>query len=300
MKVYSAVKRSAVVIVSSQIKESVGSYVSTPQYILLLVAAQFTLTYLRSVPGFSASWDALRSIAQNLVIQSFIGFVTESWSDDLVLLNVVATLTIVECVPDASGWVGQDLASFRTGVTYVFSDKISSAVSNLGIPAVTGAALSACVSPRHWGILGETLALTGVNLLSEAVFGAVNGGFALALVWPVVLLYFLRELTLKYDYFQSYFDFGVYKASSLLYNSLVTVHGVSYWQVALVFGFVLLWQRRDRLWDALSALVIVSALSDWLLKEVLEGISKTDPVLAGFILITVMFFVGCAVDKGHK
>jgi hypothetical protein len=299
-KVYNAVRRSAVVIVSGQISQTLGSLVSRTQLIVLLIAAQCVFTQLRSMPGFGASWDALRSITQNLLIQTSVAYVTVPWSRDLALLNLLAVLAIVECVPKASGWVGQDISSFQTGITYVFSDRISSTLKSLKIPLIGGAALSACLSPKSWGVFGETLALSGVTLLSETVFSMVNGGFALSLIWPVVLLLFLKELTKRQAYFQSYFDFGVYKASDLLYASLRKTHGLSSWTVGIFFSFVLVALKNDGLWDALSALVIVFALSDWLLNEVLGGISKTDPVLAGLILVTVMFFVGCVLNRGKK
>jgi hypothetical protein len=287
-----------VVIVSGQISQTLGAQVSKTQLIVLLIAARCFFTQLRSLPGFGALWDAQRSIAQNLLIQTSV--TTVPWSRDLALLNLLAVLAIVECVPKASRWVGQDISSFQTGITYVFSDRISSTLKSLKIPLIGGAALSACLSPKSWGVFGETLALSGVTLLSETVFSMVNGGFALSLVWPVVLLLFLKELTRRYAYFQTFFDFGVYKASDLLYASLKSNHGLSPWTVGILFAFVLVALKNDGLWDALSALVIVFALSDWLLNEVLGGISKTDPVLAGLILVTVMFFVGCVLNRGKK
>ncbi len=152
MRVYDAIKRSANVIVSAQMKKSLGKTFSTPQFILILVAVQSTLTYFRSLPGFGASWDAaLRSVAQNMVIQTFIGYITESWSSDLALLNLSAALVIIECVPQVTGWIGKDLKSLQTSITYIFSEKISESVNNLGIPLLGKAALSACVSPKSGG-----------------------------------------------------------------------------------------------------------------------------------------------------
>lgn len=295
-RMYDAVKRSATVIVSGQIKRSLGACFSTPEFILVLVAAQCALTYLRSLPGFGASWDALRSIAQNVAIQTFVGYITEAWSYDLGLLNLASALMAIECFPEASGWVGQDLASFRTSVTYIFAEKVSEIVKGLGVPLLGGAALSACVPPRRWGLFGETLALSGVNVLCEVAFSVVDGGFSLSLAWPIVLLYFVRELSDRHEYFQPYFDFGVFKISEIAYASLVSVEGVSASTVGLGFGFAFFAAPRDKLWGGLCALVLVYAWSDWLLKEALAEIVKADPALAGLALITAIYFIGFVVN----
>lgn len=297
VKIYDAVKRSATVILSAQIKKTLGTAFSTPQFILVMVAIQTFLTFLRSMPGFVAIWDALRSIVQNVAIQTSVGYITESWSSDLATLNLVAVLASLECFPVASGWVGKDVESFKTSITYIFSEKISDFTKSLGIPALAGACLSACVSPKQWGILGETFALSGVNILSEIAFSAVNAGFSLSLAWPVVLLYFVRELSDKYEYFQAYFDFGLYKISEILYSSLILLPGVSSKNVGFGFGFAFFVAPRDKLWGGLCALVMVYAWSDWLLHDVLSGIVKTDPIFAGLVVVTSIYFLGIVLLK---
>ena len=52
---------------------------------------------------------------------------------------------------------------------------------------------------------------------------------------------------------------------------------------------------RDKLWGGLCALVMVYAWSDWFMKEVISGVAITDPVLAGLVLVTVIYFLGIAI-----
>lgn len=295
IKIYDAVKRSATVILSAQIKKNLGQSFSTPQFILILFAAQSFLTYLRSFPGFGAPWNTLRSIAQNVAIQTSVGYVTESWDRDAAFLNLILALVAVECVPAASGWLAQDVASFRTSISYIFSEKLSDYARSLGVSALAGASIGACIPPRSWGIIGETLALTGVNALCEVAFSVVDAGFSLSLAWPIVLLYFAKELSDRHDYFQPYFDFGLFKISEIVYGSLARIQGISAEEIGLGFGFAFFVAPRDKLWGGLCALVLVYAWSDWLLRQVLGDIAKTDPVFAGLVSVTAIYVFGVVI-----
>jgi hypothetical protein len=296
-RMYDAVRRSATVIVSTQIKKTLGSEFSTPQFIFLLLAMQSVLTVLRSLPGFTAPWNTLRSITQNMVVQTSVAYITESWTTELALLNLSLALAVIDCIPAFNGWIGQDILTFKTSVTFIFSDKISMSIKDLNVSLLAGAFLSACIPPEKWGFLGETFALVGVNLLCEVAFSIVDGGFSLSIIWPVVLLYFVRELSDRYSYFQTYFDFGVYRISEIIYQYVNTIPEMSFRKITILFGFIFFVAPGDKLWGGLCALIVVYAWSDWILKDVLGDIIKTDPLLAGLVLVTCIYFIGFVISR---
>jgi hypothetical protein len=299
-RMYDAVRRSATVIVSTQIKKFLGSEFSSPQFIFLLLAMQSILTVFRSLPGFTAPWNTLRSITQNMVVQTSVGYITESWTTELALLNLALALAVIDCVPAFNGWIEKDILTFKTSVTFIFSDKISIVRKELNFSLIAGAFLSACIPPGKWGFFGETLALVGVNLLCEVAFSIVDGGFSMSIIWPVVLLYFVRELSDRYSYFQTYFDFGVYRISDIIYQYLINIPDISFGNIVIIFGFAFFVAPDDKLWGGLCALIVVYAWSDWILKDALGDVIKTDPLLAGLVLVTCIYFIGFLISQNSK
>jgi hypothetical protein len=200
----------------------------------------------------------------------------------------------IECFPAAKGWVGDDLESFTTSVSYIFSDKISTLLTELNIP-LFGAALSLCLGGK--GLLGRTLAFVGINTLSSLVFEAISGG-ELSLAWPVTLLYFVHEINTKYD-MDTFFSFGLYRASDAIYKSL---NGALRLQPAVVFmAFLFLGALfpADPVWSGVCVLVFVQGGSDWFLGN-LGIISATDPVLAGLCLVTAVHFISIAIESSRS
>ncbi len=206
------------------------------------------------------------------------------------IINLALLLIVMECIPAAKGWVGEDIESFTTNISYIFSEKISTILTNLKIP-LFGATLALCLESK--GLLGRTIAFTGVNTLSSLVFEAISGG-ELSLAWPVTLLYFFKELNSKYEV-NSLFNFGLYRASDAIYSSL-SVRKIPASTVFMTFIFLGSISPRDPVWTGVCALVFVQAGSDWLLEQ-LEIISLTDPFLAGLSLLTAVHFISITIEN---
>jgi hypothetical protein len=291
-RIITSISRSAVMVLSTSLTRRLSPFFSPSELILVLLALHTLLNTVRTVPGFNASWRTLRDLLQFVLVQSLASYVSSgSGSMPLdTLLGLILVLVVLECIPAIKGWVGDDVESFTTSVSYIFSDRISALLSGLHIP-LFGAALGLCLGGR--GLLGKTLAFVGINTLSALIFEAISGG-ELSLAWPVTLLYFVHELGAKYD-IDTFFSFGLYRAGDAVYNSLLA------WNlppatIFMAFLFLAALFPSDPVWSGVCVLVFVQGGSDWFLSQ-LAVISATDPVLAGLSLVTAVHFISVAVES---
>jgi hypothetical protein len=292
----SSISRSAVLVLSTSLSKRLNPYFSASELILVLLAIHTLLNTVRTVPGFNVSWQTLRDLMQFVMVHALASYVSSGsgkYDDGTTIINLILVLVTIECVPAAKGWVGEDVESFTTSVSYIFSDKISTLVSNLKIP-LFGAVLALCLGGK--GLLGRTLAFVGINTLSSLVFDAISGG-ELSLAWPITLLYFVHEINTKYDV-DSFFSFGLYKASDAIYGSL-SARKLPPATVFMTFLFLGSLFPTDPVWAGVCVLVFVQGGSDWLLEQ-LGIISITDPVLAGLSLLTAVHFVSITIDGMRK
>lgn len=288
-RMISSISRSAVMVLSTTLTRRLNPYFSASELILVLLALHTLLNTVRTVPGFNASWRTLRDLLQFVLIHALASYVSEGDLDSsTTILNLILVLVTMECIPGAGGWVGDDMESFTTSVSYIFSDKISTLLSNLHIP-LFGAALSLCLGGK--GLLGRTLAFVGINTLSSLVFEAISGG-ELSLAWPITLLYFVHEIGSKYDV-DTFFSFGLYRASDAIYSSLSAKLLPAVIFMAFLFLGALF--PADPVWSGVCVLVFVQGGSDWFLGN-LGIISATDPVLAGLCLVTAVHFISIAIE----
>jgi hypothetical protein len=292
-RMFSAIKRSATVIISNQINTYLSKYFSVTELLLLVFVMHTVFNAMRSVPGFGASWGALRDLTQLIFIRMLLSSVSDQWSPDLAFLNLVGLLLIAECVPPARGFVESDIVTFRTSVTYLFSDRVGSLFEEARIPWA-GAALAIFLGGNHFGLLGQSLALTGVNTLCNAAFGAVISGLSLSLAWPISLLYFVKEVSHKYERANEFFDFGLYKASDVVYSGFAR-RGLDSLHMAATFGFLFALAPRDPIWGGICALVLVQASTDWCLRTI-SLVAESDPILAGLGVITVLHFLSLGIE----
>ena len=292
-RMFSAIKRSATVIVSNQLNTYLSDYFSVAELLLLVFVMHTVFNAMRTVPGFGASWGALRDLTQLIFIRMLLSSVSDQWSPDLAFINLVALLLIAECVPVARGFMENDIATFRTSITYLFSDRVGMLFEEARVPW-TGAALAIFLGSGHFGLLGQSLALTGVNTLCSAAFGAVISGLSLSLAWPITLLYFVKEVTHKYEKANEFFDFGLYKASEVVYSGF-SRRGLDSFHMAAIFGFLFVLAPRDPIWGGICALVLVQACTDWFLHSI-SLVAKSDPILAGLGVITVLRFLSLGME----
>lgn len=291
-RMISSISRSAVMVLSTTLTRRLNPYFSTSELILVLLALHTLLNTVRTVPGFNASWRTLRDLLQFVLVHSLASYVSQAEiSESVTILNLILVLVTMECIPAARGWMGDDLESFTTSVSYIFSDKISTLLSNLHIP-LFGAALSLCMGGK--GLLGRTLAFVGINTLSTLVFEAIEGG-ELSLAWPITLLYFVHEIGSRYDV-DSFFSFGLYRASDAIYSSLSSKETLSPSVIFMTFLFLGALFPADPVWSGVCVLVFVQGGSDWFLGN-LGIISATDPVLAGLSLVTAIHFISIAIES---
>lgn len=280
------VKRSSTLLVGSQIQIFLTRYFSLGELLVVVVSSHVLLCLGPSrVQGFNASLDLLGNILQTVVIQLGVDFVSGDSQDGLGLLNLLVLLMIAESLPVMKGWLGDDAASLSSKITYLFSDRVSTILQDSGVP-LAGVSLGFAFGGH--GIFGQTMNLTGVNCLCTVAFGAIRGG-ELSLAWPVLLLFFVREVSTHFDEVKSFLDYGLYKASDLVFESL-RAGGVSSYVMVIAFAFLAFVLPGDPLWGGLCLLVLAQASSDWFL-GVVKGISDTDPVLAGLCIVTVVHFV---------
>ena len=306
-KMIASISRSAMLILSTSISKRLTPYFSASELILVLLALHTLMGTVKAVPGFNASWKTLRDLMQFILVHALTSYVSTG-SDDYIILNLILLLASIECIPgkeesgdnmdNKDGDNGEnenreDMRSFTTSVTYIFSDKISALLVNLNIP-LFGAALSLCLGGQ--GALGRTLSFVGVSTLSSLVFEAISGG-ELTLVWPIIVLYFVLQINSKNstDTTDSLFNFGLYKASDAIYSSLTKSLPPSTIFMAFLFLGSL---QADPVWVGVCALVFVQGGSDWFMGQ-LGGVT-VDPVLAGLSLVTAVHFVSIAIEFKNK
>lgn len=285
------ISRSATVILSRQINKSLQAYFDPSELLLVVFAGHAVIQALPSrLEGFNASWGALRGLMQSLSIQLLVSYLTQGQRKDLVLFNLVGLLLVSECLRGTV--LQEDVSSFTTSVSYIISDQLTLV---LGSP-VMGIALGLFFGGE--GLLGQTLALTGVNSLSSVAFGSVRAASSLALAWPVVVLYFVHEATLRFKRAQSLLDYGLYKASDAVYKGLSSTlrPGV----LALLFFLLLIVAPlKDKVWTGVCALALVSAASDWFLSNVAQA-TQSDALLGALCVVTVVHFSTVAADQLKK
>jgi hypothetical protein len=236
------------------------------------------------VSGFNASWGVLRGLMQSIALQLFVSYVGDGQPDSEALLNLLCLLMAAESLPAFGGWLGDDLASLTTTISYSFSDEVSSLLRSSGTPLL-GASLGLAFGGQ--GLFGQTMALTGVNGICAVVFDAASGG-ELSLAWPVLLLYFVCQISNRFDQAKAFVDYGLYKASDTVFSGLSAL-GVAPHVLAIEFTFLGLALPGDPVWTGISVLVLVQSSSHWFLDGI-HGISGTDPALAGLCIVTVVHF----------
>jgi hypothetical protein len=283
-KALAAISRSAAVVLSTQINKLLLNYFSPTGLVLIVVCLHVLLSVAQAVPGFCAVWQTLQSLMQSIVIQAVANYISNTSSPVLSVLHILAIIQVLECLPELQGWVGHDLESFTTNVTYVFANQLDSYLQAAHIQ-LFGAVLGICMKGE--GLMGKTLAYTGVTTLSNCLFSAVFGGGELALAWPVMLLYFISEVCKTYE-FQDFVEFGLFKASSACFAGL-SAHRIPPQTLAMGFTFLLTTMPRDTVWTGTCALVFVQATSSFLLAQI-EFIANTDPILAGLCVVTFVYF----------
>lgn len=283
-KMLSAISRSAAVVLSTQINRQLLLYFSATELLLIVMCMHVLFHSIQSVPGFGAAWNALRELMQSIVIQALAGYASRGANAPTTILHLLAVIQVLEFLPAVRGWVGRDLDSFTTNVTYIFADQLTAYLEAAGVP-LFGAVLGLCLGGQ--GLLGKTLAYTGVTTLSTCLFSAVLAGGELALAWPVMLLYFISELCRTYDC-QDFLDFGLFKASNAAFTGL-SARQVPPQTVAMGFVFLLTVQPKDTVWTGVCALVLVQASSVYLMAQI-NFIANTDPALAGLSIVTFVYF----------
>ena len=283
--------KSAAVVLSAQINEYLLQRFSTAEVLLAVVGMHTVISTVRGVPGFNASWRTLGELMQSITIQALAAYVLDTQSPATSALHAFLVLQVLECLPALRGWEGEDLDSFRTNVTYIFSEQLSALFERLGVPlfaAVLGLLL------KGGGLLGGTLAFASVTVLNAFVFSAIRG--ELSLVWPLAVLYFAVQITARFKGAQPLVDFGLFKASDAAYGGLRTRATPQ----AVALGMLLLVNAspKDRVWMGVCLLVLVQAASDWFLEQV-NFISATDPVLAALVIVTAVHFGALLVNFYH-
>ena len=280
------ISRSSTVLISAQIRIYLARYFSLGELLLVILSIHTLLCVSPSaVSGFNASWGMLRSLMQSVVIQLIVSFVGDGQKSDVALFNLLVLLMVAECLPAFRGWLGDDVASLTTSVSFAFSDEVSAILQGAGVPLV-GAALGFAFGGQ--GLFGQTMTLTGVNCVCAAVFGAVSGG-ELSLAWPVFLLYFVQEASYSVDRIKTFLDYGLYRSSDAVFSGLDRL-GVAAHVVAIAFAFLALALPKDPVWTGVCVLVLVQSSSNWFLNGI-KSVSDTDPVLAGLCIVTVVHFV---------
>ena len=294
-RLISSISRSAVMVLSTSLSRRLNPYFTASELIIVFMTIHTLLNTIRTIPGFNASWQTLRDLMQFIMVHALASYVSSGSDRDdyTTILNLILVLVAMECIPTANGWVGEDMESFTTSVSYIFSDKISALLSNLHIP-LFGATLSLCLGGH--GLLGRTLAFVGINTLSSLVFEAISGG-ELSLAWPLTLLYLIHEINASYD-METLFNFGLYRASDAIYSSL-TARKFPPSTIFMTFLFLGSLFPKDAVWSSVCILVFVQGGSDWFVGQ-LGIISMTDPVLAGLCLVTAVHFISIAVENSKS
>ena len=151
-KMIASISRSAMLILSTSISKRLTPYFSASELILVLLALHTLMGTVKAVPGFNASWKTLRDLMQFILVHALTSYVSTG-SDDYIILNLILLLASIECIPgneesgnnrdNKDGDNGgnenrEDMRSFTTSVTYIFSDKISALLVNLKVVYVCG------------------------------------------------------------------------------------------------------------------------------------------------------------------
>ena len=303
-RMVASISRSAMMILSSAFNKRLTIYFSASELILVLVCMHTILNTIRTVPGFNASWRMLRDMVQFAVVHALASYVSGrdggGEAEDMqqtAILNLVLTLIILEAIPAAGalhGWVLEDMESISSSVSYIFSDHISTLLAKLGVP-LAGASLALCLSYGNTSdpLLFKTLAFVGISTLSSLVFEAISGG-ELSLIWPMTLLYFIHELSSKFNV-DSFFGYGLYNASDAIYSSLTTARHIPASTVAITFVFIGSFFPADPVWTGVCLLVFVQGISNWFMQQV--AFVASDPVLAGLCVVTAVHFVSLVIER---
>ena len=304
-RMIASISRSAMMILSSAFNKRLTIYFSASELILVLVCMHTILNTIRTVPGFNASWRMLRDMVQFAVVHALATYVSGrdggGEAEDMqqtAILNLVLTLIILEAIPATGalhGWVLEDMESVSSSVSYIFSDHISTLLAKLNVP-LAGASLALCMSYGNTTsdpLLVKTLAFVGINTLSSLVFEAISGG-ELSLIWPMTLLYFIHELSSRFNV-DSFFGYGLYNASDAIYSSLTTARHIPASTVTITFVFLGSFFPADPVWTGVCLLVFVQGISNWFMQQV--AFVASDPVLAGLCVVTAVHFVSLVVER---
>ena len=280
------ISRSATVVLSTQISQKLREYLTPSELLAVVLAGHAILCTLpEALEGFNAPWRALRSLAQSLSIQLAVAYLTEGQRPDAGLFNLIFALVVAEGLAGERGRLEEDVRDLATGVSYIASDKVSALLTSLGAPLV-GVSLGVFFGGQ--GLLGKTLALTGVNALTTAAFGAVQATSSLALAWPIVLLYFVHEAVGRFERAEAFLDYGLYKASDAVYAGLSQFVRVDV--LALLFFLLLVVSpAKDEIWTGVCALALVRAASEWVLAGMTQA-AKSDLILGGLCVVTMVHF----------
>jgi hypothetical protein len=283
---FQGILRSSTILVGSQIQLYLAKYFSMGGLLIVVVSLHVLLCVgPTNVRGFNASWELICNLMQTVVVQLCVAYVSKDLGNDMVLLNLLILLMVAEGLPAVNDWMGKDVTSLISTVSFIFSDKVSLVLSSAGVPVV-GASLGLAFGGH--GVFGVTMTLTGVNCICAAVFGAVGGG-ELSLAWPVLLLYFVHEVSDRFEQARSFVDYGLYKASDAVFTGL-SKRNIAPQVMAFVFGFLGLALPGDPVWTGVCMLVLAQTSSDWFL-DTIKGISNSDPVFAGLCIVTVVHFI---------
>jgi hypothetical protein len=310
-RMVASISRSAVVIISSVFNKRLTFYFTSSELVLVLCCMHTVLNTIRTVPGFNASWRMVRDMVQFAVVHALATYISGSDEEGVAesthqtaVLHLVLALIVLEVIPNAgeaqeagSFWMLQDMQSFTMSVSYIFSDHISTLLTKLGVP-LAGAALALCLGGHGKSdpLLYRTLSFVGINTLSSIIFDAISGG-ELSLIWPLTLLYFIRELGNKFDV-DTIFSYGLYNASDAVYLSLSAARGIPPSNIAIAFVFLSASFPDDPVWTGVCVLVFVQGISNWFMQQV--AFVSADPVLAGLCVVTGVHFVSLVVDKSTK
>ena len=284
------ISRSATVVLSTQIHQRLRAYLGQQELLAVVLSGHAILCTLPgSLEGFNAPWRALRALAQSLSIQLAVAYLTEGQRPDAGLFNLIFALVVAE---GAGGALEGDARDLATGVSYIASDRLTAILTALGAPLV---GISVGVFFGGQGLLGQTLALTGVNALCAAAFGAVQATSSLALAWPIVLLYFVHEAVRRFDRAEAFLDYGLYKASDAVYVGLSQFVRVDVLAL-LLFFLVAASPTKDEVWTGVCALALVRAASDWFLAGMAQA-AQADLLLGGVCVVTVVHFATAVVGR---
>jgi hypothetical protein len=290
MDVLTAVGRSAAIILSKQVNRHLTYYFSTAE-IILIVTCMHSLMGTINSSGFTGSLHVLHEMVQSLLIQ-----VLATWlgSGHFALFNVLSAILILECLPAMKGLAANDISAFQTNVTYIFSDKICYLMEGVPLIGTLG------VLVRGDGLLSRTLLFTGVSTITELAFAIVSGENDLSVAWPIFLLYFVYEILRcleKAEGLEMLFQMGIYKGSSAIYKQIH--ERFSALAMSVTFTFLSAVQPRDKVWTGITVLVIVQTISNHVLEAIIL-LCRTDAVLAGISVVTVIHFTALAIEAWKK